>query len=204
MNQEKWIERISRRCDFTSRITHLTKRTDNQNAFETLCNILDSKTILGSDADGYIRNGNKAVCFQDIPLYSLTENIIYEEELRLSYTQGEETKFRYEAFGLRFNKGQLFKKGGRPVIYGTDDELKKLPESEQWRCVKHDLANSENIVDWTHEREWRYNGDLHFEYNEIEVIVGHEKYYKELINRYSNSSLLSEINGIIVLNSQYR
>ena len=79
-----------------------------------------------------------------------------------------------------------------------------MPENEQWRCVKIDIRSPENIIDWAHEREWRLKGDLHFEYNEIDVIVGCEKYYKELIGRYSNSNFLSEINGIIVLNSQCR
>lgn len=204
MKQEEWIEHISYRSDFTSRITHLTRRTADKSAFEVLCDILDSKIIFGSDYDGYIRHGNKAVCFQDIPLYSLAENIRYEEKKSYSHTQNEKVKFRYEAFGLRFNKGQLFAKGGRPVIYGTNEELDRLPESEQWRCVQIDLTNSESIVDWSHEREWRIHGDLKFDYSEIEVIVGCKKSYKEFINRYSQTGLLSEINGVIVLNSQFR
>lgn len=204
MNQQQWINHISCRSDFTSRVTHLTRRTDDKNAFEVLCNILDEKTIHASDVSGYIRNGNKAVCFQDVPLHSLTENVRYEEEYGISHAQSNKAKFRYEAFGLRFNKGNLFVKGGRPVIYGTDEELDGMPENEQWRCVKIDIRNPENIIDWTHEREWRIKGNLHFEYSEIEVVVGCEKYYKELVKRYSNSSFLREINGIIVLNSQYR
>ena len=204
MNQERWIKHISCRSDFTSRVTHLTRRTDEKTAFEVLCNILDSKTIIASDSSGYIRNGTRAVCFQDVPLHSLAENIRYEDEHRGFHTQSNKEKIRYEAFGLRFNKGNLFAKGGRPVIYGTDEELDNMPENEQWRCVKIDIRNPENIIDWAHEREWRLKGDLHFEYNEIDVIVGCEKYYKELIGRYSNSNFLSEINGIIVLNSQCR
>lgn len=204
MEEKQWIERISSRSDFTSRVTHLTKRTDNKSAFEVLCDILGSKTILGSKKDGCIRNGNKAVCFQDLPLYSLAENVRYEEDLSYSKAKAEKIEFRYEAFGLRFNKGHLFTKGGRPVIYGTETEINNMPEDELWRCVKIDLSNSKNIVDWTHEREWRIKNDLHFEYSEIEAIVGCEKCYREFINRYSDNSLLSEINGIIVLNSLYK
>lgn len=204
MKQETWNEHISYRSDFTCRVTHLTRRTDDKTTFDVLCDILDSKTILGSDYNGYVRHGNIAVCFQDIPLHSLTENIRYEERQRCLSAQDDKTKFRYEAFGLRFNKGQLFAKGGRPAIYGTEDELNNMPENEQWRCVQFDLSNSKNIVDWTHEREWRVKGNMHFEYSEIEVIVGNERYYKEFINRYSNSSLLKEINGIVVLDSQYK
>lgn len=79
MNEEQWIAHISRRSDFASRITHLTRRTDDKSAFEVLCKILDEKTIIGSGAEGYIRNNCKAVCFQDVPLYAMAENIRYEE-----------------------------------------------------------------------------------------------------------------------------
>lgn len=204
MEEKQWIERISYRSDFTSRVTHLTRGKDSKSAFEILCEILDKKTLKASGKEGCIRHNNKAVCFQDIPLYSLSENIMYEKQNSSLCKQNIKTKVRYEAFGLRLNKGNLFIRGGRPVVYGTETEINNMPEDEQWRCVKIDMSNPENIVDWTHEREWRFKGDLHFEYSDIEVIVENEEYYKEFIDRYKEKSLLSEINGIIVLSSQYR
>lgn len=116
----------------------------------------------------------------------------------------EKVKYRYEAFGLRFNKGILFQKGARPVIYGTKVELENLPFNEQWRCVQLDLTNPDSIIDWTHEREWRIAGDLQFEYNEIEVIVKDVESYRRFIERYKSQQLLDEINGIVVLNSLFR
>ena len=205
INEEHWIEHICRRSDFTSRITHLTRRTNDKSAFEVLCKILDEKTILGSGSGGYIRQNKKAVCFQDVPLYSLAENVKYEDEYSSkNCTETEKINFRYEAFGLRFNKGLMFQKGARPVIYGSKNELDNLPKTEQWRCVQLDLSDSNNIIDWTHEREWRIEGDFNFEYNEIEVIVGCKKYYQKFIDYYSGKQLLNEINGIIVLNSLFR
>ena len=205
MNEEQWIDHISRRSDFASRITHLTKRTDDKSAFEVLCKILDEKIILGSGAEGYIRKNCKAVCFQDVPLYAMAENIRYEEECsneKQSYQN--KADFRYEAFGIRFNKGHMFQKGARPVIYGKREELDEIPQSEQWRCVQLDLKDSTQIVDWTHEREWRIEGDLQFEYDEIEIIVGCSEYYKKFIEHYSNTQLLREINGIVVLNTLFK
>lgn len=166
---------------------------------------MNEKTLLGSGTDGYIRQNNKAVCFQDVPLYSLAENLAYEDEVRKKCATIEnKVKSRYEAFGLRFNKGILFQKGARPVIYGTKSELDNLPSDVQWRCVQLDLTNSNSIVDWTHEREWRIAGDLQFEYNEIEVIVNDAMSYQKFIEHYSGHQLLGEINGIIVLNSLFR
>ena len=150
-----------------------------------LCKILDEKTILASSTDGYIRQKQKAVCFQDVPLYSLAENIKYEDEYSAkNIIDTDKIKFRYEAFGLRFNKGLMFQKGARPVIYGSKCELDILPKTVQWRCVQLDLNDSNNIIDWTHEREWRIEGDLKFEYKDIEVIVGCREYYQKFIDYY--------------------
>lgn len=183
----------------------MTRRSDGKSAFEILCKILDEKTILASDTSGYIRQNQKAVCFQDVPLYSLAENIKYEDEYSTNNSvDTNRTRFRYEAFGLRFNKGTMFQKGARPVIYGTKSELDSFPSSEQWRCVQIDLHDSENIIDWTHEREWRIPGDFSFEYEEVEIIVGCKEYYKKLVDHYSRKELLNKINGIIVLNSMLK
>lgn len=34
-----------------------------------------------------------------------------------------------------------------------------------------DLSNSDNIVDWTHEREWRVPKEIVFEYSQCEIIL---------------------------------
>ncbi|MCD8361912.1 MAG: hypothetical protein LUC98_02925 [Lachnospiraceae bacterium] len=192
MNQDEWVKHIVRQSDFTLRLTHLTRRTDNMRAIDVLFQILDEKCLRASDKSGFIRKNNRAVCLQEHSLYSLAENILFEDE---------KATLKYEAFGLRFNKGVLFQKGARPAIYGTEEELDQIPENLQWRCIRMDISDSNKIVDWSHEREWRYNGDLMFEYSDIEVILGCGKSYREFIERYKESTLLSDINGIIVLDS---
>ena len=169
-----------------------------------LCEILNKKRLLASASNGYIRQNKKVICFQDVPLYSLAENIKFENEHINNGFFNEKDNFRYEAFGLRFNKGHMFQKGARPVIYSSKDELDRLPDDEQWRCVQLDLSCSDNIIDWTHEREWRIQGDFSFEYEEVEVILGCKEYYKKFIDYYSGRKLLDKINGIIVLNSLLR
>ena len=193
MKEDIWRERILHRSDMTARLTHLTKGANNDAAFETLWKILvDKKLIAGS---GFVIDNQKVVCFQEVPLGALQENIFYEGKIQ------DET--RYLPFGLRFNKGRLYGKGARPVVYGDSDELRRiLPADEHWRIVKLDLNNPEYIVDWTHEREWRRCGDLEFSYDEIEVIVEGAEYYQKFVNRCIDEGrldILRTINGVIPL-----
>ena len=98
----------------------------------------------------------------------------------------------------------MFKLGARPVIYGKTEELKRmLPKDEYWRIVNQDLG-SENVVDWSHEREWRHVSDYHFEYSDTEILVKDNCYYFKLIDRCIKENrldILKSVNGIIPLNS---
>ena len=66
-----------------------------------------------------------------------------------------------------------------------------------------DFINNDNLIDWTHEREWRIPGDLEFEYNDVEVIIYSPDDYREMIEMcmINNPELLKQINGIICLKS---
>ena len=77
MNAEFWRERISKRSDLVARITHLTKGKTDDEAFERLWTILKEKTIKGSGNEGYVVGSKKAVCFQEVPLYSIAENLFF-------------------------------------------------------------------------------------------------------------------------------
>lgn len=196
MNADFWRERISNRSDLVARITHLTRGNTDDEAFEVLWKILQDKTIKGSGNEGYIVGGKKAVCFQEVSLYSIAENLIFEDALG--------GKNRYSRFGLRFNKIGMYRLGARPVIYGKTEELKSaLSKNEYWRIVNLDL-DSESVVDWSHEREWRLPSDYHFKYSDTEVIVKDDHYYKIFINKCIQDNrldILMNINGIIPLNT---
>ena len=195
MDINAWKARIESRTDMTRRVTHLTKGATDDEAFEKLWKILiDKKLIAGT---GFINGSEKVCCFQEVPLLSLAENLKYE-------ASADRNK-RYSAFGIRYNKGTLFSKGGRPVLYGDVTELKNILKPEEyWRIVSMSLTNSENIIDWTHEREWRIKGDFSFEYTDIEVIVQDYNYYNKFVNRCLNEDrrdILSKIFGIISIDS---
>ena len=200
MDFSTWRQHIERKTDFATRVTHLTRGKDGRTAFQNLMKILSEKRIIGSTTNsGYNVGNRKAVCFQDVPLLSLAENIAYEKEIT-----PDGGVLRYEPYGLRFNKGRLFKQGARPVIYGPTQEMKsKLPPEEYWRIVNMDFINNDNLIDWTHEREWRIPGDLEFEYKDVEVIIYSPDDYREMIEMcmINKPELLKQINGIICLKS---
>lgn len=202
MDIKNWRERISHRNDITSRITHLTNGGDDDEAFKNLISILDEKKIHGGK--GYVNGTDNVVCLQEAPLNSIAENLIYEKFLQ---EEKNSNRCRYRAFGLRFIKVMIYRQGGRPVIYGKASELKNiLPKSEWWRIVDLQLEEVDNIVDWSHEREWRIKGDLQFQYQHTEVIVPSKDYYKKFIEYFTKNNkynVLSEINGIIKLDSIY-
>lgn len=202
MNYNQWRERYKNRNDITSRLTHLTKGYNTEQAFQNLLKILNDKKLIGSTTEsGFIIGKTSAVCFQEAPLHAIAENLQFEKMLH----QGNEKDMRYSAFGLRFDKEFIYRQGGRPVIYEQRDFMKEiLPPAEHWRIVNYDLSNKEYIIDWSHEREWRIPGDLEFEYANIEVLVASNGYYKKFIEyctQNDKQEILQQINGVISLNT---
>lgn len=200
MNSDKWGQRISRRSDFSCGLVHLTKGNKDLSAIQVLIKILKEKKLNGGT--GYIHGKIPVVCFQDVPLQSLSENILYEQTL---HEDEDETETRYSAFGLRFSKEFIYQHGGRPVLYEQKDIAKDLlDEDEHWRIVCLDLGDPNNIIDWTHEREWRIKGDLEFEWKDVEILLSQEYDIKRFLEECKKSgitSLLDEVKGIITLKS---
>lgn len=126
--------------------------------------------------DGYIKSGwsfrnglatiygpSSAVCFTEMPLGSL-----------ISYAA---SRGKYVGtYGIAIKRKELFAVGGRQVIYGLSTThceaaegdinfgkgLRCLASStgiglkEQYRYVATNLIRQSAIIDWTHEREWRW------------------------------------------------
>lgn len=166
-----WIRRISERSDMCSGLVHLTRESlEIPTVLNVLLKILIDGRINGSSTDsGFICGPRRAVCFQDAPLYSISQNVFFEQK---KLEQDSSQKLRYRAFGLAFSKDYLFKKGARPVIYEKTDVAKAfLPQSEWWRIVRLDLSDESAFIDWTHEREWRLPDDLNFELKEVTLVT---------------------------------
>ena len=194
-NSEKWKKRIRSRTDLSSYVSHLIRETKEQSAYEVLAKILNEKRLIGSSNTGFIAGQHSAVCFQDVPIYSLCQNVLHEQSNRQEL--GE--KIRYRAIGLAFSKRYIYSKGGRPVIYERLDIAKGfVNENEWWRIVSFDLSNDDLIVDWTHEREWRIKGNLEFELGQAYVLLTHKDAYKTFLKNVSDDTI-RKIGGIIVL-----
>ncbi|QNU65454.1 DUF2971 domain-containing protein [Ruminiclostridium herbifermentans] len=176
-------------------------------AVDNLIKILKEKVILGSTTQtGYVIGDKSAVCFQDVPLYALIQNVEHERKRR---ERNSREKLRYCGVGLSFIKPYMYATyGARPVIYEQTDIAKALLQKEEWwRIVKLDFKKLENedfdIVDWSHEREWRVPGDMKFEYDNdyVHIILYNpncfvyflEKCHSEIVKRVSGITTLTSI-----------
>jgi hypothetical protein len=199
--EKEWERRLAERSDLSSHVVHLTRHgANNQDALSVLLKILSDRTIEGSDtASGFICGSRKAVCFQDVPLAGVCQNVFYEQKYREA---NKGCKTRYLAIGLAFPKAYVYAKGGRPVVYDKTTAAKcYLPEDQHWRIVNFDLDDMANIVDWTHEREWRVPDEFRFEVEQATVLLTNESSYRSFMEKDSASGapLAPMLNGLVVM-----
>lgn len=189
-NQKDWLNKIRSRTDLSSFVHHMTKGNNERDDVENLVKILNDRMLYGSSTkSGYIVGENTAVCFQDVPVTGLAQNVY-------------DNKKRYSSSGLGFTKEYIYCSGGRPVIYEDTDYAKTfLPEYEWWRIVNFNLSDEKNYIDWTHEKEWRIKGNFNFDINEVHVILHDWKQYEKFVKivQENDINILKDIAGIILL-----
>ena len=203
IKRDEYFKRAVNRNDIVTRLTHLTRATEKMDALQVLLKILDDKKLIGSTTKtGYIVGETPAVCLQDVPLNALAEHILYENE---TFSDISNKNARYCGVGIRFNKFYIYKNGGRPVIYDKTEDLKAiLNKNMHWRIVNLDMSDSNNCIDWTHEREWRVPNELVFSYKNIELIFPTDNEYRRFISYCEENGkmdILKEIHGILILSS---
>lgn len=206
---ELWKKRIANRADISSQLVHLTRSSQAEGVrtgpVDILMKILVERRIRPSTTEsGFICGDISATCFQDVPLYSLAENIHAEESYR---QQNPTAAVRYVGVGLMLPKPYVYRLGGRPVIYEDRDRAKEmLPEDEWWRIVRLDLNRDNEIIDWTHEREWRVPGSVEFDLSEVTVVlpskVGYDRFLK-LCKEETDIDVLGTIKGIVNLGAVF-
>jgi len=197
---ENWQKRFAERADLCTFLTHLTKdgfvNGKAASAMDVLIEILRAKKLVGGT--GYVVGTTTAVCFQESPPLALAQNLYFEDKAGVPVSQ----KARYTGLGVMFSKILVYQAGGRPVVYEETGKAKNmLPSDEHWRIVKLDYSNLSEIVDWTHEREWRVPREYEFDLKDVTVVLLRDA-YREFVERVQalEPNFLSEIAGIVTLN----
>lgn len=152
--QEVWRQRR----DVGNLLIHLTRTpekpivlgrvTMSAHPRNVIQKIASEGRFLGSD--GFIKGGYRCVCFTEAPIAEIPTIVrLAREAADISLHP------RYEPYGVAVPKEWLFARGGRPVIYQSEDEYVQLPEDVRYRHVRYEPGN----VDFTWEREWRIKAD---------------------------------------------
>jgi hypothetical protein len=187
------LARLSSDCSFL--LTHLIRQNDgriNKESRKAIKSILDltgdpPKPVLKASKVGWYgsvnaniynpltgqfdgRSNFKAACFTESTLSGLKA---HRDVFNVNY-------------GLAFDRDLLFDRGANPCLNIRESLLKErflLPGERYPRAVfnfiPHQLHPFVNIIhesfDATHEREWRYAGDLTFKYKQLLFIFCPEK-----------------------------
>ncbi|WP_281976053.1 DUF2971 domain-containing protein [Halobacillus litoralis] len=191
---DAWRRRIQYRNDLSGYVYHLTKSSIDEDgnqvmsALDRLLKIIKERKLNGSSTEsGFITGNQKAICFQDAPISGIVQNVAHEN----TYRQELGGKVRYTYVGLAFPKPYIFQNGGRPVFYEEKEKAKRiLPPEEHWRIVDYSLLNENNIIDWTHEREWRMpRNEFYFEIPKATILLPNQELYVELLAKLSKEEL---------------
>lgn len=150
------------RPDLSKTLIHLTKGGDDEEAFESLKNIIRQKTLLQSQYLFGGKRGEHCVCFTETPVGCLQSAGGFK-----NYT--DYTK--YSCFGIMVSREDIYDRGGRPVLYLEEKYLDELPLDLKWRFQKFEPTFTSPRYDWTWEREWRIPGSFIFDGLYFEAIV---------------------------------
>lgn len=172
-----WERIREARTDLTDYAIHWTKgrvlEGKWKSPFEALLDIVECgylkpsfsimTSIYGGSPRPTIKGPHPAVCFTEQTLDNFMRSC-------------KALPSRYYPYGIALHKWPLYQYGGRPVISGSEEILgtllmpaepryepdkdiyrNGLPEDHQYLWVRYQpIPNQDwNVVDWTHEREWR-------------------------------------------------
>lgn len=174
-----YFQHAAKNPDMTICCTHLIGASDNGQAFEILCSILDQQ-IIRANVTGYYGRmyGTKAVCLTELTTKGLLEHAKV-----------------YSPFGLGFLKGWIFDQGGGPALYVRDDLMRLQGAHRAVATRLRPFANKIDLdtYDFHHEREWRVPKDLHFGLEDVVVVYAPIGYHKCLREKYPNLGLLLDM-----------
>ena len=160
------------RDDLSNKLIHFTKGTD-QEAADIFLKIINESRLLGGK--GFIRGGYPCVCLTESPVAKIAYIFANKHLLKVDYAP----------FGVMVDKTWLWNKGGRPVIYQSEEEYELLHTSQKYR---HKRYEPDNGIDFTWEREWRIRTtEIPLEPKETTLIVPNRTWVDWLIKGHTNS-----------------
>ena len=198
---DTWVKRYAERSDLSTKLVHLTKEQGSVDGEDVMLKILNDNVINGSGRNGFIVGNTKAACFQDVPLTAVCQNCWYEQKYREKNTK---TKVRYEPIGFLVEKTHVYRQGGRPVIYDKTDIAKTyLPTNEYWKIVNFDLDSDENIIDWTHEREWRVPDKFQLDLKTTVLLFANDGDVRKFIEKCDDngSDVYKKVSGFVTMSA---
>ena len=154
---------MATRFDISEKLIHFTSGESPASAFARLLPIIGERRLIAGNR--MIRGGYRCVCFTEARLAAFADAFV-----------GRAPFTRCSRFGLMFDKTWVYDRGGRPVIYQPDSDFSILPEALRWRHVRFE-PTSEQVIDFTWEREWRIPCDeLTFSQAEAVIVVPNDQW----------------------------
>jgi len=173
------------RNDISLALIHLTGKRGVLSARDALLSILREGRIKGSGKSGYVKGSKTATCFTEMPLSSV-----------LSFVKAStNSSHPYECYGIALSKESGWNRGARPVIYLPDIEGNWIPEDQKWRHVRFEFGT----VDFSHEREWRSEGNFSLDGIGFYVIVP-DKEQEDSVREQIHETADSHILGFLHIN----
>ena len=171
---------IMSKPDFSNYLAHFTK--------DSVCvnegNVLDGRYCKMSAKDKLVSILKEKVIYTSTMPWTSCEAVCFTE---CPWTSFIEHSKSYSPYGIGFSKKFIYGKHGAPAFYLRSDIFLSLKtnQKEMWNDsigylitpfqpsympprIKTKLNKT---VDYTHEREWRMNENLKFDYKNIEFVV---------------------------------
>lgn len=192
-DQAKELAKNSSDCSFL--LTHLIRQNDGRSdgdardILKKIMNLHDSSSLpmLKASKVGWYGTCENAIAFNPVTgnLDGTIQNLaVCFTESTLAGLRAHRDLFEVK-YGLAFDRDDLFNKGANPCLNIRESLLKektKFSEDPHSRSIYNfipsELQPFVNIIhdsfDATHEREWRFAGDLTFDWSEMKFIFSPE------------------------------
>lgn len=225
------IKDPKKRDDLSKFLIHLTRDYSDSSATDNLVNILKQKKIKAKnpyclfihklnqmDFSKVLKKKFNTVCLTETPL----------TQINMLSANIPNRKIKLKPYGLIFWKDDLLEKGANPAIYinarGTKlrnfllnefenqfsgvKTLKKFKENDDFYNEIIQYYSLINIISTNHdfswEREWRFLGDLKFDYKEIVAIIAEDPdSFEKECEREINKNKFKKIQKIPIIDPNW-